>query len=45
MGYHFATFSSNASLAKSEAKYAVSSAKALGLPKGSYLACKLAAVI
>ena len=35
MGYHF----SNASLAKSEAKYAVSSAKALGLPKGSYLAC------
>lgn len=39
MGYHFATFSSNASLAKSEAKYAVSSAKALGLPKGSYLAC------
>lgn len=39
MGYHFATFSSNASSAKSEAKYAVSSAKALGLPKGSYLAC------
>ena len=39
MGYHFATFSSNASIAKSEAKYAVASAKALGLPKGSYLAC------
>lgn len=39
MGYHFATFSSNASLAKKEAKYAISSAKALGLPKGSYLAC------
>lgn len=46
MGYHFATFSSNASLAKkeaqyaiSEAQYAISSAKALGLPKGSYLAC------
>lgn len=39
MGYHFATFSSNASAAKSEAKYAVASAKALGLPKGSYLAC------
>ncbi|MDF4141923.1 GH25 family lysozyme [Lactobacillus kefiranofaciens] len=39
MGYHFATFSSNASLAKKEAKYAISSAQALGLPKGSYLAC------
>ena len=39
MGYHFATFSSNASLAKKEAQYAISSAKALGLPKGSYLAC------
>ena len=38
MGYHFATFSSNASLAKKEAQYAISSAKALGLPKGSYLA-------
>ena len=39
MGYHFATFSSNASLAKKEAQYAISSAKALGLPKNSYLAC------
>lgn len=39
MGYHFATFSSNVSKAKNEAKYAVSSAKAFGLPKGSYLAC------
>ena len=39
MGYHFATFSSNASLAKKEAQYAISSANALGLPKGSYLAC------
>lgn len=39
MGYHFATFSSNASQAKKEAQYAISSAKALGLPQGSYLAC------
>ncbi|MBN3465705.1 GH25 family lysozyme [Lactobacillus acidophilus] len=39
MGYHFATFSSNASTAKKEAQYAISSAQALGLPKGSYLAC------
>lgn len=39
MGYHFATFSSNSSVARKEAKYAISSAKALGLPKGSYLAC------
>ena len=39
MGYHFATFSSNSSTARKEAKYAISSAKALGLPQGSYLAC------
>ena len=39
MAYHFATFSSNASAAKREAQYAISSAKALGLPAGSYLAC------
>lgn len=39
MGYHFATFSSSTSAAKKEAQYAVSSAKALGLPSGSYLAC------
>lgn len=39
MGYHFATFSSNSPAARKEAKYAISSAKALGLPKGSYLAC------
>lgn len=39
MGYHFATFSSSSSAAKKEAKYAISSAKAAGLPAGSYLAC------
>lgn len=39
MAYHFATFGSISSRAKSEAKYAVSSAKAYGLPKGSYIAC------
>lgn len=39
MAYHFATFSSSSSAAKCEAQYAISSAKALGLPAGSYLAC------
>ena len=39
MAYHFATFSSSSSAAKREAQYAISSAKALGLPAGSYLAC------
>lgn len=39
MAYHFATFSANSSAAKKEAKYAVSSAKAVGLTPGSYLAC------
>ena len=39
MAYHFATFGSNGSQAVAEANYAVSNAKALGLPKGSYIAC------
>lgn len=39
MAYHFATFGANSSAATSEAKYAVSSAKAMGLPSGSYIAC------
>lgn len=39
MAYHFATFGSNASAAVSEANYAVSSARAMGLPSGSYMAC------
>ena len=39
MGYHFATFSASTSVAKREANYAISSAKAVGLNPGSYLAC------
>ena len=39
MAYHFALFGANSSRAKSEATYAVLSAKAYGLPKGSYIAC------
>ena len=39
MAYHFATFGANSSAAVAEANYAVSSAKALGLPSGSYIAC------
>lgn len=39
MAYHFATFSSNASAAAAEANYAIQSAQAAGLPKGSYIAC------
>lgn len=38
MAYHFASFSNNASVARSEAYYAISSAKAAGIAKGSYLA-------
>lgn len=39
MAYHFATFGSNSTAAAKEGKYAVSSAKALGLPSGAYIAC------
>ena len=39
MAYHFAIFGSNASAAQAEARYAVSSAQAYGLPKGSYIVC------
>ncbi|GAA3629309.1 GH25 family lysozyme [Lactobacillus hamsteri] len=39
MAYHFATFGANASAAVAEANYAISSAKALGLPNNSYIAC------
>lgn len=39
MAYHFALFGANSSSAVTEAQYAVSSAKAYGLPKGSYIAC------
>lgn len=39
MAYHFALFGSSSARAKSEAKYAIASAKAYGLPKGSYIAC------
>lgn len=38
MAYHFANFSSSSSRAKSEADYAIASAKAVKLPAGSYLA-------
>ncbi|MGN1407242.1 SLAP domain-containing protein [Lactobacillus sp.] len=38
MAYHFANFSSSTSRAKSEAAYAIASAKAVSVPKGSYLA-------
>ena len=38
LGYHFATFSSNASAAQTEANFAIAEAQALGLPSGSYLA-------
>lgn len=37
-GYFFATFSNNVSAARLQAQYAVASAKAMGLPLGSYLA-------
>lgn len=39
MAYHFATFGASSSAAKAEAKFAVSTAKADGLTKGSYIAC------
>ncbi|MBT9008173.1 GH25 family lysozyme, partial [Lactobacillus delbrueckii subsp. bulgaricus] len=39
MAYHFANFGSSSSRAKSEADYAIASAKAVSLPAGSYLAC------
>lgn len=39
MAYHFATFGANSTAAASEAQYAISSAKATGLPAGSYIAC------
>lgn len=39
MAYHFALFGANSGAAVSEANYAVSSAKAFGLPSGSYIAC------
>jgi GH25 family lysozyme M1 (1,4-beta-N-acetylmuramidase)/preprotein translocase subunit YajC len=38
MAYHFANFGSSSSRAKSEADYAIASAKAVKLPAGSYLA-------
>lgn len=38
MAYHFANFSSSSAKAESEADYAIASAKAVGLPEGSYLA-------
>lgn len=38
-GYHYARFSANSGIAVQEGHYAVSSAVAVGLPKGSYLAC------
>ena len=39
MAYHFAIFGANSSAAVAEANYAISSAQAFGLPKGSYIAC------
>lgn len=39
MAYHFATFGANSTAAVNEANYAVSSAQAVGLPSGSYIAC------
>lgn len=39
MAYHFALFGANSGAAVAEANYAISSARAMGLPKGSYIAC------
>ena len=39
MGYHYARFSGDSNTAVQEGNYAVNSAVAVGLPKGSYLAC------
>ena len=38
-GYHYARFSANSDVAVQEGHYAVNSAVAVGLPKGSYLTC------
>lgn len=38
-GYHYARFSANSGVAAQEGHYTVNSAVAVGLPKGSYLAC------
>lgn len=38
-GYHYARFGANSGVAVQEGHYAVNSAVAVGLPKGSYLAC------
>lgn len=38
-GYHYARFSADSGVAVQEGHYAVNSAVAVGLPKGSYLAC------
>ena len=38
-GYHYARFSANSDVAVQEGHCAVNSAAAVGLPKGSYLAC------
>lgn len=38
-GYHYARFSANSGVGVQEGHYAVNSAVAVGLPKGSYLAC------
>ena len=39
MGYHYARFGGDSNTAVQEGNYAVNSAVAVGLPKGSYLAC------
>ena len=39
MGYHYARFSGDSNMAVQEGHYTVNSAKEVGLPKGSYLAC------
>ena len=39
MGYHYARFSGDSNMAVQEGHYTVNTAKAVGLPEGSYLAC------
>ncbi len=39
MGYHYARFSGDSNTAFQEGHYTVNTAKAVGLPEGSYLAC------
>lgn len=39
MAYHFARFSGNVQQAQAEARYAISQANAMEIPKGSYFAC------